>query len=235
MFNRLEVMPTVHKTPFPSPTVLATGTNNAGGASTTTASISPSANALIFAAVCTRDDTNITHSTPTTSGLTVGTWRSVTLSLQQTAGFLRWLRMTIWWNKLGASPGTGTITFGWSASAFSWAYEVCQLASGFHATDSSYLTASGSNENVGSSLATTFAATPTITSFVYTAITYDGAGTVTNPSGFTRSNELTVGSTNHELVTAFRPSNSPIAPNWTALTTGSGKTRVACSLEILRA
>lgn len=236
MLLRAEALPVVHKTPFPSPTVLATGGSSSSAPSITSSSISPAANALLLCTFLTRDDTNVAHLTPTTSGLTLGSWYAASNFIQQVDASLRYLRITVWWNKLGATPGTGTITFPASASAFGQAFSINQLASGFHATHSAYPAPTPAVTSViaTTTLGATFAALPAHTSMIYTACGYEGLGSASIPTGFTALSGVAGGSA-LEFRDCFKPSNGAIYNPFTGLPNGSGDVKLCHALEIIRA
>lgn len=102
---------------------LTSGNTTTDGTSAVTASISPSADALLIA-ICVNSKTS-TPNTLTPSGLSL-TWNSIT-GINGVTGVSPRLRIEAWYAVCGSSPGSGTITFTASASQTGYAWSICEV------------------------------------------------------------------------------------------------------------
>jgi len=196
--------------------------------STTTASISPTANALVIVAVASRNFTGAGPATvPTVTGAS-GTWVQIATLSDGSSG----ARTVTLFRDLSASPGSGILTIDFAGvNQGSVAWSVDQ----FQGTDTSGTHGSGAivqNGGVNPTTGTTTGQLITLSAFgsannaAYGFIRNSGANTITIGSGFTSlANFMTAGG---EHVAEWKLNDNTVDWSWSS----QSVTSVAEALEI---
>lgn len=204
-----------------TPTNLISGGNATASASDTTASFTPTANALViataFVARASNAPTTIAISS-THTGLT-GSWTEVTL---RNAGGTA--KVSLFYRKAGASPSSGTITFTYSGASNptrkSWIVDQVTGASG--------VSESATNETTGTSLTVTLGGIAGGNKS-YGAVLSIGAGSITVGTGETEIIEATsTGTAEARSQTEYGTSTTP---DWSGLSATVGSVGVAIEIQ----
>lgn len=168
----------------------------------TTASITPTANAQVFAAVVVAQTTltGITDGTLDVIGCNL-TWSQVTKVIY---GADNGRRILFLWRGVGASPTTGSLTITYTPTTGTWTENMWSIdeATGVDAT-TPLGTAYTNRDTTGTTASVTVSDTPDAGDFVYSCIGEESDIAVTPESGFTTLSNVTGGSDGRVLVAMY--------------------------------
>ena len=191
---------------------LTTAVDDTDGVAFTTASITPTANNLVLAAVASVGPTNTTPAAPTLAGNTL-TWVEVNSIVYQTAGGNR-RRITVF-RAMGALPTTGTVVISFGAvTQRTCAWSIVE----FSGTDTSGTNGSGAIVQSALSTADASATTGTATLAAFAdaangtfgAFSHRVAEVTTPGSGFTELAEAIGGTEALSIQTEWRVDNDTV-------------------------
>ena len=206
-----------------TPSYISETTSTSASTSVTTASFTPTANALVLISIglgtFTSDPGTISVSSDT-FGAGMGAWTSI--GQANVSGSNPW-RVAVFWAIAGASPGSGTVTLGWSVNSARQSLHVWEVASGYDSTTPIVLASVGTNTFTGASgsgtLDVTLGSTPAATSLACGTIVSsgDGAG-ITPGTGFTELRETdSGGSPSGTLQTEYDATPVDTSVDWSDL------------------
>ena len=189
-------------------TNLTSGANDSGTDSESTASISPTGNSLILAAVSSRRGDTTTPAAPTVSGNGL-TWVQInTIAYDESSSSQR--RLTVF-RALGASPSTGTITFTFPGNQTDVAWSIDEFSgvdtSGTNGSGAIVQSAVNEDEAASSnSLTVTLSAFGSANNATYGTFATSGVQTPTAGTGFAILANATINA-RQQTITEWRNDN----------------------------
>lgn len=184
---------------------LTSGTDVSGGTTSTTASITPTANNLLLLSVTSRTNITANPNAPIVTGNGL-TWTQIVSILWDSTSSSR--KLLTMYQALGAAPTTGTVSMSFALQAQTDVNWSIDQFSGINTTTPIVQSASNKDETVTSNtLTVTLAAFASGSNAAYGAITADNISGVTSiGAGFTQLSKTA--STNLEMVAEYQPTSS---------------------------
>lgn len=213
-----------------NPTLLDTTTSSSNLSSLATASISPSANALLIVVIGLRLASDVTPNlaissiVSTLSGLSAWNWVE---TVHESGGPNEYLA-AIAWATCGPSPGSGTITITPNNTLNRWNIHTYEVAGGYDT--STPIAQSKTNTGAASSLSVVFDSAPASDSLVVGGIVDRNGTGITPGSGYTEGAETTVGSgPSAMLQSQYKNGSATDTVSWSTL---FGLSSAAAAIEI---
>lgn len=154
------------------------GNKGTAGQTTTTNSISPAANSLLFLVSSARAAS--APAAPTATGLSLS-WLPITNQNRAIGGAIRGRVLQA---QCGASPGSGAVTLDWGASVDASTWSIIEVTG--HNTSSAIVQSPATGTNTGTALSTTLAAFADTNNAGFTwAVHGSGTGSLTPEAGWT--------------------------------------------------
>lgn len=213
-----------------TPALLTTATVATGSAtSLTSASVSPSSDALLIAIIKTTGDRSGSLALSSTTLANVGSWTTVTptYSGNADAGTLM-----IAYAQITGSPGSGTVTASWTSgsNAVMFLVEVTGHNTSAPVTQSKI----GSASTTGTTYSLTLDASPASTSAVIAGLAHRSITGITPGASFTELGDTTPsGSGNQRAQSQYDLTSATTTVDWSTLTDGNA--RLGMAIEVAEA
>lgn len=212
-----------------TPSVLDTQVSTSTVASLTSASIAPSANALLIVVASIRRQATIPHIDSVTDTFSdVGAWTiyGPAENYNATPDLSGGIAIAV--AQAGASPGTGAVTVGWSVTTS--ARSILRVFEVTGHNTATPVAQSKTNTGILTTLTITLDSTPAADSMVFAAINSVDASGVTNDADFTEIAETSSGGTNDSYQQEqYDLASASTGVDWSDLNTD---TNVAVAIEI---